>query len=617
MSANDLLAASFQIFFVVIGILTITDYLRHRDVIRRDIALMFGALALSFLIQDLINVINVRNRWLSALPGLTLASQPYLLLRLVRYFQPIPTAVMRTAFISMIIVWVGIILADSLMPVWVIIATLAAIAYFVVVNGYSMLVFVRGAFTAAGVDRHRLRLAAAGSGLLALALVWPILALILPDYNELLGSLMLLTATLAGLSYYGAFAPPRWLRRTWQFAELWNVLARVTSTPVTHRFSKEEILAQLCESANKSVGGMASAVIQQNSDEDAKWTVHNPLKSPVVSDAENELLSVAKPAWGKTQTLALSFSKDLNGIEHTLLERVQSRTVLIAPLVNGNDTWGMLFTFLPYMPLFLDDDLSLLELLANQSALLLENSALVEKLNRYNVELEQKTSQLNATNQELESFSYSVSHDLRAPLRALDGFSQALQDDYAHVLDAEGQDFLSRIRAASQRMGHLIDDLLMLSQLTRTEMCPETVDLSALVQQIAADLRESDPARPIDFLIQSPLNGHGDPRLLRVMLNNLVGNAWKFTSKTPDARIEFGMICQDETPVYFVRDNGVGFDMAYANKLFGAFQRLHKTTEFEGTGIGLATVQRIIHRHGGRIWAESAVGNGATFYFTL
>lgn len=231
--------------------------------------------------------------------------------------------------------------------------------------------------------------------------------------------------------------------------------------------------------------------------------------------------------------------------------------------------------------------------------------------------VEERTAQLEATNKELEAFSYSVSHDLRAPLRSIDGFSQALLEDYADVLDAEGKKYLERLRNNSRQMAGLIDDLLALSRLTRAEMKRAPVDLSASARSVVEELRQRDPQREVIVDIADNLKAEGDERLLHVALENLLGNAWKFTSKIPGAHIEVGQEMQEGKPVFFVRDNGAGFDMAYSDKLFGAFQRLHGVSEFEGTGIGLATVQRVIRRHGGRIWAEGAVGKGATFYFTL
>jgi light-regulated signal transduction histidine kinase (bacteriophytochrome) len=240
-----------------------------------------------------------------------------------------------------------------------------------------------------------------------------------------------------------------------------------------------------------------------------------------------------------------------------------------------------------------------------------------DELKRSHDDLELQAIELRAVNTELEAFNYSVSHDLRSPLRSLDGFSQALLEDYTNKLDAQGIDYLQRIRAASQKMAQLIDDLLNLSRLTRSKMDFETVYLSGLAQAVAVELKKSEPERQVEFDIEKELVVNGDKRLLRIVLENLLGNAWKFTGNNPKTRIEFGVTQVDSKLAYFIRDNGAGFDMTYADKLFSAFQRLHSPSEFQGSGIGLATVQRIINRHGGQVWAEGAVEQGATFYFTL
>jgi PAS domain S-box-containing protein len=244
-----------------------------------------------------------------------------------------------------------------------------------------------------------------------------------------------------------------------------------------------------------------------------------------------------------------------------------------------------------------------------------------DEIRKLNAELEQRvrerTLQLETTNKELEAFSYSVSHDLRAPLRGIDGWSQALLEDYRDKLDEQGRQYIERVRFETRRMGQLIEDMLQLSRLTRTEVIKEQVNLSALAQAIAERLQAAEPLRKVDFTIQAGLTAEGDAHLLEVMLTNLLGNAVKFTNKRADARIEFGGTESQGQRAFFVRDNGAGFDIAYAQKLFGAFQRMHKVSEFPGIGIGLATVRRIIHRHGGRVWAEAEVDRGATFYFTL
>ncbi len=239
------------------------------------------------------------------------------------------------------------------------------------------------------------------------------------------------------------------------------------------------------------------------------------------------------------------------------------------------------------------------------------------EVRKLNVELRRRIAQLDAVNKELEAFSYSVSHDLRAPLRSIDGFSQALLEDCLDKLDADGQDYLRRVRAASQRMAQLIDDLINLSRVARTELTRRTVDVSDLAACVSTGLQETQPDRDVVFTIAAGMSAEADPRLLRIVFDNLLGNAWKFTRTRKSARIEIGELWRHGERIFFVRDNGVGFDMDYAAKLFGAFQRLHAVEEFEGTGIGLATVQRIINRHGGRVWAEASVGEGATFYFTL
>jgi signal transduction histidine kinase len=243
------------------------------------------------------------------------------------------------------------------------------------------------------------------------------------------------------------------------------------------------------------------------------------------------------------------------------------------------------------------------------------------ELKLYRDELEQRvaerTARLTAVNRELESFSYSVSHDLRSPLRAIDGFSQALLDEYHDVLDIDGQHYLERVRNAAQRMGSLIDDMLNLSRVTRSEIKHEIVDLTALGWQVIDELQKHEPQRKVEINIMPKISVKGDQSLLHIVLENLLGNAWKYTGEKKSASIEFGTEILDNETVFYIQDNGIGFDMDYANKLFIPFQRLHSAEKFPGTGIGLATVARIIERHSGRIWADASPNQGARFRFTL
>lgn len=241
----------------------------------------------------------------------------------------------------------------------------------------------------------------------------------------------------------------------------------------------------------------------------------------------------------------------------------------------------------------------------------------ITELKRTQRQLVRAKEATEAANRELESFSHSVAHDLRAPLRSIDGFSHAVLEDQGHLLDADGRKYLGFVRESAQTMAQLIDDMLTLSRVTRSEIQRETLDLSQLARDVIARLQQAEPERQVETVVQPDLVADGDARLLAVVFNNLLGNAWKFTGKREHARIEFGAVPNSGKLAYFVRDNGAGFDMDYADKLFRAFERLHSADEFEGNGVGLATVQRVIGRHSGRIWAEGRVDAGATFYFTL
>lgn len=248
---------------------------------------------------------------------------------------------------------------------------------------------------------------------------------------------------------------------------------------------------------------------------------------------------------------------------------------------------------------------------AKRTAAELEVAALNRKLRR-------DATQIEATNRELEAFSYSVSHDLRAPLRSITSFSQALLEDCADTLDEQGRDYLDRVVRSGQRMAELIEDMMVLSRISRSEMQRGPVDLSATALEIADELAQGQPDRDVEVDVKPGLVADGDPKLLRIMIENLLGNAWKFTALQPDPCIEFGALPSDNGErVFYVRDNGAGFNMEHAGRLFTPFQRLHREAEFPGSGVGLATVQRVVRRHGGKVWAQGKVSHGATFFFTV
>jgi signal transduction histidine kinase len=275
----------------------------------------------------------------------------------------------------------------------------------------------------------------------------------------------------------------------------------------------------------------------------------------------------------------------------------------------------------PVVPEFVRSKVAVFVELAKKSELLRRQTQMLAESEQAALELAETRAELvrdlEHKNRELESFSYAVSHDLRAPLRRIDSFSRAILESQGERLDEPGRRYLERVREASQHMSQLIDDVLYLSRVTRADLREQEVDLSALATLILSRLQESEPARKVETKVRPGVVVTGDGQLLRIALENLLENAWKFTSKQPEARIEFGVTQASGEPTYFVRDNGAGFDMTYADRLFGPFQRLHPQSEFAGSGIGLATVQRVIHRHGGQVGAEGLVGQGATFQFTL
>ncbi len=343
-------------------------------------------------------------------------------------------------------------------------------------------------------------------------------------------------------------------------------------------------------------------------------------KSNIRADIDVEIFDRAPPS-SRTLLYDADTSLHAGNTHHTSLFQHSSRINM-----QGN-TWTLYFFTRPPFESLVETQKPLLVLGAGflSSFLLFGLITLRKKteddLRRFNEILEQRikerTHQLEMANKELESFSYSIAHDLRAPLRALSGFSQILIEDYAGTLDASATGYLNRIHTAGERMGELVDDLLKLSHVARTEMKFETVNLGAMAEEIHANLQHSEPERTVTLATGTNIIAHGDCRLLEIALENLLANAWKFTLNTPLPHIEFGEIRQAGETVYFIRDNGVGFNMDYVNKLFKPFERLHTNSAFAGTGIGLSIVSRIIARHGGRVWAEGEEGKGAAFYFTL
>ena len=331
------------------------------------------------------------------------------------------------------------------------------------------------------------------------------------------------------------------------------------------------------------------------------------------------LLDVQMPEMDGFESASLIRERDKS--RHTPIIFLTAADKSQTQAVRGYAVGAVDYLVKPVVPEFVRSKVAVFVELAKKTELLRRQARLLQASEQEARELAETRAELvrdlEHKNRELESFSYAVSHDLRAPLRRIESFSRAVQESQGDRLDDAGRRYFDRVREASREMSQLIDDVLYLARVTRAEIREQELDLSGLVTLLLDRLQEAEPARRVEVKVRPGVTVTGDGQLLRIAVENLLENAWKFTSLQPAARIEFGMTTLVGEPAYFVRDNGAGFDMAYADRLFGPFQRLHLASEFPGTGIGLATVQRIIHRHGGRVWADGMPGQGATFHFTI
>ena len=346
------------------------------------------------------------------------------------------------------------------------------------------------------------------------------------------------------------------------------------------------------------LGGLEQNLVRANSGKEA-------LRHLLDNDFAVILLDVQMPEMDGFETAALI--RQRKKTEHTPIIFVTAISQSDQHVAAGYALGAVDYIFKPVVP----------EILRSKVSVFVELQKQNHQIRELNRVLQSRAAELEMANRELEAFSYSVSHDLGAPLRSIEGFVRAIEEECGGVLDAKAKNYLDRVHSAAKRMSELIRDLLEMSRVTRSEMQRRQFNLSEVARSIIENIKDANPDRKLDFHAPATLEAFGDARLMRIVLENLLGNAFKFTAKKPIARIELGSMYANGVLTYFVRDNGAGFDMAFANKLFGPFQRLHRFEDFPGTGVGLATVQRIVRRHGGDIWVEAGVDKGATFFFTL
>jgi signal transduction histidine kinase len=590
---------------VVLAILMVVQWTRWRDRVSLDIFLVFGSLAALLVLERALRLTQIQAAWIRPLGISVLLAHPYLLLRVVSHFRPVSPTVGRAAaaglVVALMVTWTATWPFRSTAPV------AFAFLYFIWLLGYVAWAFREGARAAGGVTHWRMLHPALGAMLLAVVFVFAVLGAVLPASRVLTAGLIPLAGLGAALNYYVAFAPPAGVRRLWQSSELYGFLsdhALAVGAP-----TRNDVLNRLCTFATSAVGATGSAV--------AVW------------DAARQTLIVAVSRWGFLEpdrpVPAGSLFDASRGNRATLVTRHEwvlpggaAGSVYVVPIPCEVGPRGVLFVVLPKAALFVTDDLALLGACCSETAVQLDNATMREQQQALIRELGERSEQLAAVNKELEAFSYSVSHDLRAPSRHVSGFTELLQQSAGPELGDGRLRYLRLISESAVRMGELIDALLVFSRMGRADMLNIRVDLNGIVRQAQRDAMQADPGRSIEWVIDSLPIVPGDPTMLQLVFTNLLSNAFKYSRTREHATIEVGSTTGSSgESVVFVRDNGVGFDMAYANRLFGVFQRLHRAEEFEGTGIGLANVQRIVSRHGGRVWAEAELGKGATFYVAL
>jgi len=654
MNTNDLLPLLTQLFFVLLGFVTTANYLRFRGKTRRDIALMSVALAISFFIQLLELATGIRAEWLNVLGALSLFTQPYLLLNLAHHFHPIPRLVRRVAFVAMIVSGVAATSADVLSPTLIVVARLVVVAYFVVINAYTMIIFVRGAWTSSGVVQHRMRLAAAGSGFFALALFTLWLAAALPAIQEGFTSLMYMAAIAAALGYTVGFSPPRWLRQAWQLTELRNYLLQINNKPMAERLNVSESLDELCQAVNRATGGYLTVIAQEDAAAGG-WMLRSITGQAEFVDPYLEYEGIIRRVQRDHRPDFIRVSPELSAGDHRLLAMVDADTLLVSPIAAAERNWGLLLVFMKRSSLFIEDDLSLVTLIAQQSAMFLENSAFIESIRNYSETLEQRveertvevrqlnaqlerrvaerTADLSHANAELgkvvrakDEFLANMSHELRTPLNGILILTEVLIEQIRGPLNERQLDSLRTVHASGHHLLSLINDILDLSKIEagKLELLLEPVNVNDICHSSLQFVKELAHQKQLRLTFSNDVVGaqvQSDPRRLKQILINLLSNAVKFTSEGGQVSLKITTDGSLDVLRLIVRDTGIGISADDMPRLFKPFTQLDSglTREHEGTGLGLTLVSRLVELHGGSIEVESegVPGRGSCFTVSL
>jgi signal transduction histidine kinase len=612
-TAAELIQYTSDVVFVAIFVAVAARAIRRRRRATLDAVMLFGALAAVIVVSLGSRATGLSGPVTTGFVLIALLALPFLTLRLVDDLVPLPRRVLQVVlaiWALLAITGIGLALIGVVLPREALLAiAIPVILYFAGTEIYGAIAVFRAYRRAVGVLRPRLLAIGAGTLFLGTAILVTIVALI-PPLAPFGGVATNLFGLASAISYYLGFSTPAFVRRAWQEPLLRTFMADAVRVAVGN--DRAHLVAGLSRAAAQVISADVASVGLWN---EATGRIRYLSSNGQTADVE-PADSSAGPAFLR-QEVIFRFEGDGAGPLPRLLTDAGLHATLAAPITWSGTRYGVLGTYWVRTPFFVEDRVALIDILAGQIALVLRNNDLLSEVRALNTDLERHIGELDAANEELSSFAYAVSHDLRAPLRAIDGFGEILLQDKAPALGEDGRDHLSRVRKAAQHMGELIDALLELSRTSRAELRRAPVNLSALAREIAGQHAQHSPERAVTLRIEDGLQVEADERLLRSVLGNLIGNAWKFTRPVTAPTVEIGAVQHNGSRAFFVRDNGVGFDATYKQKLFTPFQRLHSVREFEGTGIGLATVRRVIRRHGGETWAESTPGKGATFYFTL
>ncbi len=613
MLVTELLMLLTRIFFVLLAALTLTDYVRHKDRIRRDIALVFVALSSSIIINLILGLFGLTLPFVAKIGQVGLISQPYLLLRLVSYFRRVPIGIKRFALIGWIISALVVIFAETpLRPV----VSLLLIVYFIVINGYAAFAFIKGAFSSAGVARYRLRFAGLASFFLILLFFIAGLRLALPKlWPDAFAAIQFLSI-LTVITYYLGFAPPRWLLHGWQFAELRNYLLQNTSKLDSQ--SASTVMARLRQAVMHTVA--TDAVFVALWDQDQNKLIVDDIPEAAALQGFDLNDGLVKQSWQKAEPTVIDRAANLSENDVRLMKAFNAEMLFIVPIATTEGAIGVLLVFLENGSLFVDDDLTLLTIFAQQTAILLENYRILEQQRSYAQVLERtvqaRTDALKRSNDELRQFAYVASHDLQEPLRMVVSYLQLIEERYIGQLDSSAHEFFAFATDGAKRMRNLIEALLAYSRVDTQLQNFELVDFQKVIDDVlnllSVAVTESGATITRDSLPKTNAN----EAMIVQLFQNLVSNGIKY-QKGKKPIIHIGAVHKNDEWVFSVKDNGIGIEPQNLERIFVIFQRLHAQNEYPGTGIGLAISKKVVEHHGGRIWVESTVGEGTTFYFTI